>query len=482
MSLFWRLLNLHLAMAMTTPSGSRKKVIVIGAGFSGLSVAYNLVGNESVDIEILEARDRIGGRVHPFDLDGTIVDLGGQWVHEACPQNPMRQLMEELKIPFHPRGNTEQQENDFNPKPNSEETCIFNMDGEEIARPTFKSAVKFYYKALDFYDEDEVDINTSFQDLVDKELPKTEKYATDEFKQALNYLVHRTECYEGGCLHELSVHLDEIYKNLGGPDEFPTGGYNSVLQAVADEIGREKVRMGCVVESIEYNPLTNDGKVKVKLSGSQGEVVEGDYCVCTVPLGVLQQRKISFIPELSSSRWSCIDKIGMGSLEKIVLKFTQPFWSHKVFAAAHTDQARIKSFFDCSDEVGASMLICYVGGKAAQRLEDNLTDEDAITEVMDTLRGIYGDAIPHPVSAKVTRWRVDPYAGLGSYSFTKVGSTGYDYDQVATPIGNLLFAGEHTNKNAHSTVHGAWATGQREAQRISEWIATLNKTNRVNLK
>jgi monoamine oxidase len=132
---------------------------------------------------------------------------------------------------------------------------------------------------------------------------------------------------------------------------------------------------------------------------------------------------------------------------------------------------------DKSDNGG--ILIQFLAGKAASRVDSVdsngspmqvLTDEEAIEESLEALRSVFGhDSVPDPISTKVTRWRQDPYA-YGSYSFAKVGATGDMYDEIASPLGNLLFAGEHTSKHAHSTVHGAWSTGQREAKRIVDIV------------
>ena len=86
---------------------------------------------------------------------------------------------------------------------------------------------------------------------------------------------------------------------------------------------------------------------------------------------------------------------------------------------------------------------------------------------------MFGEKVTNPVASMVTRWNTDPFA-CGAYSFAKVGSSAQDYQEVALPVGNLLFAGEHTSLHAHSCVHGAWATGQREAKRLEEWVIRAN--------
>lgn len=105
-----------------------------------------------------------------------------------------------------------------------------------------------------------------------------------------------------------------------------------------------------------------------------------------------------------------------------------------------------------------------MAGQQQHRLE-----EQAVTQVLTVLRHIFPDAsIPSPVACSlVTSWgSEDEYAG-GAYSFAKVKSTERTYQDMMAPVGGCLyFAGEHTSPTAHSTVHGAWETGQREAKRI----------------
>jgi polyamine oxidase len=454
----------------------KKKVVIIGAGFSGLSAAYYLTQDPRFDVKILEARDRIGGRVHPFDLDGTTVDLGGQWVHEASKANPMRQLMEELDIPFQRNDNDNGDDNGKN-----QYNVLFDPSGEKVGRGIFRSAERLFYKALNDYELTNVSPETSFRDLLDERLQlqaasDNRIISMDEikFQQALNYFIHRAEIYEGGRLFELSAALADLYQNKGGPDQVPEGGYNRVLQVVSERIGLEKIRLGCPIESIQYEPrssITNEdenGEIKICLQDGD-ESILGDFCICTVPLGVLQHRRICFTPDLPEGRWGAIDSIGMGLLDKVVMKFETCFWGDnlKQFGLAHEDPTLVKSFYDCSSDVGAPVLFLFLGGDAARRIDspDGLNDVDAVADAMKALRAIFGDCIPDPIASKVSRWKEDELA-YGSYSFAKVGSTEGAYDEVASPIGNLMFAGEHTSKHSHSVVHGAWETGQREASRL----------------
>jgi hypothetical protein len=116
-------------------------------------------------------------------------------------------------------------------------------------------------------------------------------------------------------LEELSAHLGDLYENEGGPNLIPNGGYHAVLEALHHRIASDDdttIQLGCAVESINYctkasSTKNEDDQVQITLQTNTDDdshnlnpssVVMGDYCICTVPLGVLQQRKIAFVPNL----------------------------------------------------------------------------------------------------------------------------------------------------------------------------------------
>ena len=73
-------------------NGRHKDVIILGGGIAGLSAAVHLLDHGVRDILVLEARDRIGGRVHVVEHNGKPLHLGAHWIHQACPENSMLQL------------------------------------------------------------------------------------------------------------------------------------------------------------------------------------------------------------------------------------------------------------------------------------------------------------------------------------------------------------------------------------------------------
>mmetsp|Transcript_5420 Transcript_5420/g.7843 ORF Transcript_5420/g.7843 Transcript_5420/m.7843 type:complete len:498 (+) Transcript_5420:25-1518(+) len=466
------------------PSSSKTKVVIVGAGFAGLSVAYHLLQENShtIEVELLEARDRIGGRVYPYKLLGKMIDLGGQWVHEASNLNPIRQFMENNNLTFHENSRYE------NRKECKENKIFDSRTGQEISKGITQMASKILRKALRDPELQATDM-TSWRDLIDRQLElqrasddRLSKIPPEAFESAMNYMVHKTECYEGGRMEERSA-ITDLYQIKGGPDEIPEGSYYSILQALHGIIQERggTFRLGCLVDSIRYeSERSNDCTVKITLR--DGFEISADYCVCTVPLGVLQQRVIRFIPNLKAPKWKAINAMGMGLLDKLVLMFDTCFWPLR-FGVTDIDATKVQNFYDASSEVGSPCLICFFGGNAARRVESQLSDDQVIEEVMTNLRLIFekgGIVVPNPVAAKVTRWQQDPLS-FGSYSFAKVGCTEETYDVLAAPVGNLMFAGEHTSKTSQATVHGAWETGQREANRLFRLISSSRVMGKVNV-
>ena len=222
---------------------------------------------------------------------------------------------------------------------------------------------------------------------------------------------------------------------------------------------------------------------------------------------------IKFIPSLSKEKQEAIHGIGFGILNKIVYKFPlstngTKFWGNdiKQFGYCHDDISLVKTYYDCTDDYiindttttphkessKEAILIQFLAGKAADRIDPppggygsgsgsniGLTDKEIIKESMHTLRLIFGDGIhnnvPEPICKPiVTRWNNDQYS-YGSYSYTKINSSAKMYTDIAAPATpSLFFAGEHTSKHYHSTVHGAWSTGKREAERIMEQISNIS--------
>jgi monoamine oxidase len=185
----------------------------------------------------------------------------------------------------------------------------------------------------------------------------------------------------------------------------------------------------------------------------------------------LKAGSITFEPPLPAEKTAAIAALGMGILNKAYLRFAEPFWDTDVDSIERvaTNKGEWVEFFNMTKFTGQPVLLGFNAG-AHGYVVDSAPESDVIAGMMAALRSMYGDNIPEPEDARLTRWASDEFA-FGSYSYMAVGSSGKDYDRVAAGVnGRLFFAGEATSRDYPSTVHGAYLSGVRAAEEMIEEI------------
>lgn len=429
------------------------KIIVIGSGFSGAAAARTLA-NAGHEIIILEGRDRIGGRTHTDDSLGPTIDLGGSWIH-GPHGNPLTKLAKEA--------GAEWKWTDFkNILGNS--VMAFDADGTVLDAAEYTQGISNYDGALAMLEGSIVGgkPDSSVQSMAD--LYKTglldqaadEPYGTQKGYQYTKNI--RFQYENAASLEESDVTISGYTKLPGGDNLVCFGGFRKILVHILQGLD---VRTSTVVQKIEYGP---DG---VRVHTSQGEFT-ADHAVVTVPLGVLKGGNITFEPELPANKQVAIDRIGMGSYEKIVLKFPEIFWPqepHRLNYLSSHEPPLYNAWLNFAHFTGDPILVCYHGGPMADYTNE-MDDEDLITGCVETLKKMFGPDVPDPVSYVRTRWSADEFS-QGSYSFDKVGQQDEDRYALAESVaGCLHFAGEATHKHFFGTVHGAYESGIRAARDV----------------
>ncbi len=221
-----------------------------------------------------------------------------------------------------------------------------------------------------------------------------------------------------------------------------------------------KIILNTQVTHISYN------KNGVQIKTNRGDFT-ADAVIVTVPLGVLKNNGIRFTPELPAAKQKAIQQLQMGVVNKIGLKFPQIFWpaNYSRFSYVAEQYKTFAFFIDNYHYFKQPVLTGLIGGDWARELEP-LSDKDIVQTAMEQLRHLFGNAIPEPTQSLITRWQNDPFS-LGSYSYVPVATTGKDYETLAETIEDqIYFAGEATNRMHPATVHGAYISGIREADRI----------------
>lgn len=414
---------------------------MIGAGMAGLAAASNLKQQGS-RVVVLEARDRIGGRIRTDRSFGCPVDLGASWVH-GVNGNPLVELARAsgaqlAKTPF-------------------ENMLAFDQSGTKFDRGVLlrthfrlESALASASKVMRKSNSDE-----SLQRFLDRHIDST-KWSAPE-KRAFDFLSALTEISDGAKFDELSARDSDEYKENSGGDQLVVNGYDAIARHLATGL---EIKTNAVVRTIDHTGPhvtveTSDGTLKT------------DRVVVTVPLGVLQAGKIKFLPALPNDKQMAIGRMGMGVINKIALRFAKPFWPHDppVITYMGTQRGAYPLFVNLFHYADRPVLVCLAPPSFRNALE-SLTEPDAKAGVLEVLRKMFGNRVPDPTAVIQTRWKSDPWS-LGAYSFDKLGATGADRDRLAASIdGRVFFAGEATHRTMYSTVHGAYLSGCRAAQEI----------------
>lgn len=434
-----------------------KQVIVIGAGMAGISAARTLqeAGHR---VQILEGRERIGGRTHTDSTLGPDIDLGAAWIH-GPHGNPLTVLAERYEVGT---GYT-----DFH-NLQGDKVLAFAEDGRQLNTADYTRGEQIFRGALSHMGasvlyQQPPESCRSLADLHAYGLPTSVDLATLSEDEALGYYyagILRPQYEDASDLHLIDWRLGNEYVKLPGGDLLVHGGgYGKMIEGMADGL---EIHTNTAVSHVRY------GAHGVTMVTNRGEFT-AEAVIITVPLGVLQAGKIQFEPPLPAEKTAAIGRMGMGFYEKFALKFPHIFWPlrpQRINYLAQGDLPLYTSWLNNAHYSGQPVLIAYHSGSRARHI-NQMSDEAVLAGCMKTLRLLFGADIPDPVAYVRTNWENDPYS-CGSYSFSKVGSLVSDRQTLATAVnGRLFFAGEATHPHYMGTVHAAHETGIRAAREIT---------------
>jgi monoamine oxidase len=260
----------------------------------------------------------------------------------------------------------------------------------------------------------------------------------------------------------LSLSQWEEDEEYGGDDYQFVEGTSILVDFLAQECKRSgvEIRTDAVVSSIGWS---SDGVI-VEASG---QTYQAAQAVVTLPLGVLKNGTVEFRGNFPDSKRRAIERLGVGTLNKVVMVFPEQFWEDEAayFGCLGDANEILIDYWNLEHVTGEPILAAIVGGEAAIRME-SMSDADALRTVLQPLRRVFGSEVGEPVAFHRTRWASDPFTG-GAYSHVRPGAAYSDYEVLAEPIeGRVFFAGEATSAYYPSTMHGAYESGERAARQI----------------
>lgn len=428
-----------------TTSGpiSGRSVVVIGAGAAGLAAARSLA-DAGLAVEILEARDRIGGRVftssHWPDLP---VDIGASWIHGATG-NPVTALAKRIGAP------TVETSYDSGEVYLSPRLVKAGLTVPDTAR--WESYVESALAAARRRKND-----TSLADALSAAPEWTSLSATERADLAF-YVSATYESEWGATAERLSARTLDDGELFDGPDLLLPRGYSRIMEHLAEGL---PIRTSTAVTAIR---LRSD---RVALQTADHER-QAAAVVVTVPLGVLKAGRITVEPGLPDRMQAALSRLEMGVLSKSFFRFADPFWPVDVDWHEYVGpEAGRWSQWVSFAKTGAPMLLGFNAGDGARAIEAASPNE-VIDQATVVLREMFGARTPAPSEVFTSSWSSDPWS-MGSYSVNSVGSSAADRAALAEPIESRIFwAGEATESDYHSTVHGAILSGRRAAAEVIE--------------
>ena len=445
-----------LPMAQRPLRGTR--VLVIGAGFAGLSAARAL-RQSGMDVIVLEARTRPGGRVLTDRSLGFALDLGPSWLHGG-PLNPLKALADGARIA----------------------TQVTNYSNVRFTNASSGRRIQVAPAEL-------LGVAQKFSDAMGSVLLWAGLYTRSASSSGLSVAdvfeaaVRRIEANDGpidrGVIglqrwvleSNLAAPLEEVgaaalleesdtsasAEVLPPDDRLVTAGMDRLIDILALDLD---IRYAQIVREIAWRR----GAVTVISSGGEWHA---DHLVVTLPIGVLASGSVRFEPGLPPAITDPLASLRMGLLNKICLTFPHAFWDQRAdFLTFYTEPPPLYyAWLNLLRYTGVPALVGFTSGRMARTVE-TMNDEAVVARVMHRLRAARGARVPEPVAVRVSHWASDPFA-RGSYSYPGVGASSGDRSRLTVPVEDtLFFAGEATHRDDPASVHGAWWSGLRAARQI----------------
>ncbi|MEL7248164.1 MAG: NAD(P)/FAD-dependent oxidoreductase [Bacteroidota bacterium] len=411
-----------------------KRILIIGAGMAGLAAA-SYFKNRGLNVVVLEAQDKVGGRLKTNRSLSIPFDEGASWIHGPTG-NPITAIANAAGA------NTCETDD--------ENVEIYDIDGTRYPDDEFDPAEEMYNDILANFSGA---VNQPFAEAFYAQYPQ---YENDRLWTY--FLSTYLEFDTGGDMAELSsldFYDDEAFR---GDDLIITNGFDTIAEHLATELD---IRLNTPVTEIDYA----DERIKVV---TDTEDFDADFILVTVPLGVLKADVITFTPPLSGGVEEAINNLNMGSVNKFLCVWDEPFWDTSLHYLGFTSEQKGKFsyFINLRKYAETNALMSFSFGEYSKQTEQ-MSDAEIIADVMTNLRAIYGAGIPEPTGFLRTRWFSNPYS-FGSYSFATSGVRSSEFTKFETSLEDkLFFAGEHTSRDYRGTVHGAYLSGIRAAEQIA---------------
>ena len=413
-------------------------VLVIGAGIAGLSAAWHLQG-AGINATVLEARNRIGGRVWTNrDFADIPVEFGAELIHGTGNEVNTWSWIRKLGL----------------------RTWHWNKLDDSMIRT---EAGEWLTMGAARANSLELDATRSWE-LGDVPQPRDDEDLGSYLRRIgfspaqLRYVQRSFANAEGDDMRYLNAKAHAQLFHDAADEDYSDhrilDGYDSYYTQLAAELD---IHLNCAVSQIDWS----DG---VRTHAVSGAIYTADAAVITLPLAVLQAARVQFSPDLPPAKQEALAGLQMGPVLKLVYRFAAPILDPKIGAIYAAGSPPMWWSPSLGRQSGAVVWTAFATGDYARELLQ-LGEQKALEKGLATLREEIGQPDLNASKSRWVAWNHDEYA-LGGYSVCLPGHYAAR-DKLAMPTPPLYWAGEASAPHhLTATVHGAYHTGQRAAQEI----------------
>jgi monoamine oxidase len=431
-----------------SPSLKGQRVIVVGGGLAGLVAARDLIAR-GADVQILEARDRLGGRVWSVDdpeFSDAPIELGGEFIdgeHAA-----IRSLCHDLELTLMPV----LKEGfglalDFNGR-----VQVFN--GQRPIWKDFKNTLALETAAF-------AAVNCDWNSTIAQLIGRHSVQALLEARGASRELIAFAQGLRGFYLAEPDLLSALVAVELANQPTDPghvalsriKGGNDRLVQALGKS-ARMKIALRSVVTKIEQD----DGEVRVVVAdgSKRGSMIKGDYVVLATPPAIA--KALEFVPTIPATLRRAWQALRSGPATKAHVRFETRWWRKAGRPRAFGSNLDTGAIWETAG-TGPASLTMLAGGRASASLRA-LLEEGGPQRVVRRLSWL-----GEPEDARDFRsvsWELDPYA-RGGYTFFAPEFRPEWRSELSRSFGRIAFAGEHTSREWQGYMNGAVESGHRAA-------------------
>ncbi|XP_042367699.1 peroxisomal N(1)-acetyl-spermine/spermidine oxidase-like [Plectropomus leopardus] len=480
------------------------RVVIIGCGISGIAAAQRLVNAGFRRVRILEATARSGGRIKTCRMGDKILELGAKWLHGPSEQNPVFCLARKYGLLDPEALNPENQAMVIRECP----PFVYNgftSSGRKLNTEDIDPATEMFTELLYESGELMIERGDPWARVGDYIRSKAKQQAAEKWKDIDATSRSLRLSLISNILKGDGINLDQsidevdlrsffaIYKTFPGLDCTFPGGYEGLIKNLMSELPSGLVTYNKPVRCVHWNN-TEQRENPVMIECDDGERLATDHVIVTVPLGHLKKHQSTlFCPPLPPNKSHAIQNIGFGTKNKIFMEFDAPWWDAEceaIYMVWEDEDLMMDQVPDMqrswmrklvaftvvkpTESSRCGHVLCgWMAGPESAYME-TLSDQEVTHTITQLLRRFTGNSTITPRRVLRSQWFHDPWT-CGSYSHTEDGWSVQDFHNIMEPLPTkgaqsqplqVLFAGEATHPSCYGTVHGAFLTGWREADRL----------------